>query len=120
MADEKQTAAIVKVKEEVRLTSWQSEYEEMRHSGMTVKEWCAQRGISQSGFYHRLRRIREYMCGRYISADADCDKEEQAVVPIRNKADFGIVIESGNITVKIKDGISPQNIEAVIGALRKC
>ena len=118
MADEKQTAAIVKVKEEVRLTGWRSEYEEMRQSGMTVKAWCAQRGISQSGFYHRLRRIREYMCGRYIPSD--CETEEQAVVPIRNKADFGIVIESGNITVKIKDGISPQNIEAVIGALRKC
>ena len=118
MTDEKQTAAIVQVKEEVRLTSWRSEYEEMRQSGMTVKDWCAKRGISQSGFYHRLRRIREYMCSRYIPSD--CGAEEQAVVQIRNKADFGIVIESGNITVKIKDGISPQNIEAVIGALRKC
>lgn len=117
MTNEK-TEAITKVKEDVKLISWQSEYEEMRRSGMTVKEWCKSRGISQSGFYHRLRRIREYMCSRYIPAD--CDKEEQAVVPIRNKADFGIVIESGNITVKIKDGISLQNIEAVIGALRKC
>ena len=118
MTNEKQTAAIVQVKEEVRLTSWRSEYEEMRQSGMTVKDWCAKRGISQSGFYHRLRRIREYMCGRYIPSD--CGAEEQAVVPIRNKADFGIVIESGNITVKITDGISLQNIEAVIGALKKC
>lgn len=75
MTDEKQTAAIVQVKEEFRLTSWRSEYEEMRRSGMTVKEWCAKRGISQSGFYHRLRRIREYMCGRYIPSD--CGAEEQ-------------------------------------------
>ena len=41
VTDEKQTAAIVKVKEEFRLTSWRFEYEEMRKSGMTVKDWCA-------------------------------------------------------------------------------
>jgi hypothetical protein len=52
MTNEK-TGAIAKVKEDVKLISWQSEYEEMRQSGMTAKERCKSRGISQSGWILR-------------------------------------------------------------------
>ena len=35
---------------------------ECKESGKTVKNWCAERGISEHVYYYRLRKLRQAAC----------------------------------------------------------
>lgn len=35
---------------------------EQKESGLTVKQWCADQGVTEHAFYYRLRRIRQAAC----------------------------------------------------------
>lgn len=93
MNRENSTKEIAAVKEQVRLEAWRRETEAQRASGLSVKTWCAQNGVSQSGYYHRLRRLREAVC-RQIGAEQETTQvpAQPAVVPIRKAeaAPFGV------------------------------
>ena len=84
MNSENSTKEIAAVKEQIQLEAWRREAEAQRASGLSVKTWCAQNGVSQSGYYHRLRRLREAVC-RQIGAEQEATQvpAQPAVVPIR-------------------------------------
>ena len=35
---------------------------ECKESGKTVKNWCAERGITEHAYYYRLRKLRQAAC----------------------------------------------------------
>lgn len=50
------------IAQEIRLSEWAKDIKECRASGMTVKDWCASKGISINPYryryrYRRLRKI---------------------------------------------------------------
>ncbi|MBO5119394.1 hypothetical protein J6B78_05735, partial [Methanocorpusculum sp.] len=53
------TTAITKIKSKVSLQEWQQRILECQSSGMSVKAWCQQNGISTGSYYFHLRKIRE-------------------------------------------------------------
>ena len=77
--------AIAAVKREVQLSEWQRQIQERQEQGRTVDEWCIILGISKGTYYHRLRKVREYMCQRMgvMEAGASEETSRSAVVPIR-------------------------------------
>ena len=54
--------AIVAVRRDVQLSEWQRQVQERQEQGIPVDELCASLGISKGAYYHRLRKVREYMC----------------------------------------------------------
>ena len=52
---------IAEAKLAVRHENWKRMYEDYQNSGMKVREWCSEQGISVKTFYYRLRVIREEM-----------------------------------------------------------
>jgi len=54
--------AIVAVRREVQLSEWQRQAQERQEQGIPVDAWCASLGISKGAYYHRLRKVRAYMC----------------------------------------------------------
>lgn len=95
---------ITTIKEQVKLDAWQREMEERQSSGLSVKAWCKERGLSQSAYYHRLRKLREAVCeqvgeqvGKQVCKDqsvlscpVSTPVPATAVVPIR-RADTPLV-----------------------------
>lgn len=53
---------ITTIKEQVKLDAWRREMEERQSSGLSVRTWCKERGLSPSAYYHRLRKLREAVC----------------------------------------------------------
>ena len=47
-----------KLNHRANLTQWQQLVYDCRHSGMTVKAWCAENGVSEKSYYYRQRRKR--------------------------------------------------------------
>ena len=84
---------ITAIKEQVKLDAWQREMEERQSSGLSVKAWCKERGLSQSAYYHRLRKLREAVCeqvGKQVCKDQSVlscpvptPVPATAIVPIR-------------------------------------
>ena len=53
---------INEVKREYQLQEWSGMLHERKESGLSVKEWCAERGITEHAYYYRLRKLRQAAC----------------------------------------------------------
>ena len=105
------TTAITEIKTKVSLQEWQERILECQNSGMSVKAWCRENGISTGAYYFHLRKVRESVL------------EEHQLVPLQNpepKASNEIRIENGNITVTLPETVSPEQLTAVLSALKSC
>ena len=126
MADKEQTVSIGKMKEQVRYAEWSRQHEEQISSGLSVTEWCKEKGISPSTYYNRLRRMREVLCKKYMSpcetAAAASPTEQHSIVALRRRTVNAeeITIEYSGVQICIKGDISTEKLSAIIGVLRTC
>ena len=118
------TQAIVEVKREVQLAEWQQQIQERQERGMTVDEWCASVGIGKGAYYHRLRKVREYMCKSMGLVESGEKKKEAsqstAVVPIRPpqpKEKAAIEMQLGELQIRFNESPDTEQLKAVLGAL---
>ena len=105
------TTAITEIKAKVSMQDWQQRILDCQSSGMNVKAWCRENGISTSSYYFHLRRIRESVL------------EENQLVSIGKPSSVsseGIRIETGNIRVTLPETVSPEQLTAVLSALKSC
>ncbi len=105
------TTAITEIKSKVSLQEWQQRVLDCQSSGMSVKAWCQQNGISTGPYYFHLRKIRESVL------------EENQIVslgPPKPVSSSGIRIESDGITITLPETVSPEQLTAVLSALKSC
>lgn len=105
------TTAITEIKSKVSLQEWQQRILDCQNSGMSVKAWCRVNGISTGSYYFHLRKIRESVLeeNRIIS-----------LVPPKPSSSSRIHIESGGITITLPENVSPEQLAAVLSALKSC
>ena len=105
------TTAITEIKSKVSLQEWQQRVLDCQNSGMSVKAWCQQNGISTGSYYFHLRKIRESVL------------EENQIIPLeppKPVSSTGIRIESAGITITLPETITPEQLTAVLTALKSC
>ena len=105
------TTAITEIKSKVSLQEWQQRILDCQSSGMRVKAWCQQNGISTGSYYFHLRKIRESVL------------EENQIIPLeppKPVSSTGIRIESDSITITLPETVSPEQLTAVLSALKSC
>ena len=54
-------ADVLAVRDEYRAQAWAMLIKECNSSGLTKREFCQQRGISEKSFYYLLRKLRSQM-----------------------------------------------------------
>ena len=54
-------ADVLAVRDEYRAQSWAMLIQECNNSGLTKREFCQRRGISEKSFYYWLRKLRSQM-----------------------------------------------------------
>lgn len=54
-------ADVLAVRDEYRAQTWAGLIQECNTSGLTKREFCQQRGISEKSFYYWLRKLRSQM-----------------------------------------------------------
>ena len=105
------TTAITEIKSKVSLQEWQQRVLDCQNSGMSVKAWCQQNGISTGSYYFHLRKIRESVL------------EENQIIPLeppKPVSSSGIRIEFAGITVTLPENAAPEQLAAVLSALKSC
>lgn len=114
---------IVAVKREVQLSEWQRQIQERQEQGRTVDKWCIRLGISKGTYYHRLRKVREYMCQRMVGTEGGAPGETSgsaAVVPIRveqPKEKAAIEMQFGDLQIKFNESPDAEQLKVVLATL---
>lgn len=105
------TTAITEIKSKVSMQEWQQRILDCQSSGMSVKAWCQQNGISTGSYYFHLRKIRESVL------------EENQIIPFeppKPVSSSGIHIESAGITITLRETVSAEQLAAILSALKSC
>ena len=119
--------AIVAVKREVQLAEWQRQVQARQEQGISVEEWCVNLGISKGAYYHRLRKVREYMCKKMgVVEDNTCTNKARevsspaAVIPIRAarpKEKAIIEMQLGDLQIKFNEDPDAEQLKVVLKVL---
>ena len=117
-------------KRELLHKQWEEQIAECESSNMSVKEWCAVKGMNLNTFYGRisaLKKERPKQNGHQtqeivplsVIQDNNADNSETAVVPdVRLKEN--IVIRKNGIEIIIPTDISEKMIFSLLRGLKEC
>ena len=100
-------ADVLAVRDEYRAQTWAMLIQECNNSGLTKREFCQQRGISEKSFYYWLRKLRSQMAD---AAGPQLVQLEPAVI-----ADDMLQIQYRGADLKLPSGV---DIDAVAALLR--
>ena len=119
--------AIVAVKREVQLAEWQRQVQARQEQGISVEEWCVNLGISKGAYYHRLIKVREYMCKKMgviednkLTSKARAVSSPAAVIPIRAarpKEKAIIELQLGDLQIKFNEDPDAEQLKVVLKVL---
>ena len=100
-------ADVLAVRDEYRAQTWALLIQECNNSGLSNREFCRQRGISEKSFYYWLRKLRSQM---EEAAGPQLVQLDSAPVP-----DDMLQIQYRGAELKLPSGV---DIEAVAALLR--
>ena len=100
-------ADVLAVRDEYRAQTWALLIQECNNSGLTKREFCQQRGISEKSFYYWLRKLRSHM-----AEAAGPQLVPLEPIPVQNNM---MQIQYRGAELKLPSGV---DIEAVAALLR--
>ena len=123
----------MKTKEEKREMlhrQWEEQIAECESSNMSVKDWCAAKGMNLNTFYGRVSALKREKLKQKVQSDqeivplsviqeSNTDNSETDVVPdVRPKEN--IVIRKNGIEIIIPTDISEKMIFSLLRGLKQC
>ena len=102
-------ADVLAVRDEYRVQNWAMVIQECSNSGLSNREFCRQRGISEKTYYYWLRKLRSQMAE---AAVPQLVQLEPAPVPVQEDM---LQIQYHGAELKLPAGV---DIEAVAALLR--
>lgn len=103
---------IGEVKKEFQLQQWRGMVQERMESGLSVRAWCAERGITEHAYYYRLRQIREVACQALESAQT-VQLAEVPLAPKEPQHPVSLRLTTGTGTLEILDA-DPATLDRVL------
>ena len=104
---------VLAVRDEYRLQSWTEIIRECQASGLTNKEFCAQRGISEKTYYYWLRKVRT--AATAVMEPQLVRLEEGSV----NGKDQILEIRYGRTELRLPEDVDLKALAAFLNALRR-
>ena len=106
-------ADVLAVRDEYRLQNWAQIIRERQESGLTNKEFCAQRGIPEKKYYYWLRRVREAAAEAAEPQIVRLDESSES--PKRQR----IEIRYGEAELKLPEDVDLKAVAVLLNALRR-
>lgn len=107
---------------QMRHRSWMEDYARQQESGLTVKAWCQENGITQKTFYYRLRVLREEACSLMnMEPNKPAVRQEPEFVrvglPKAAGTSSGISIKLDSAEISISPDASNEHVRMVLEAI---
>ena len=109
-----------------RLLEWSQRIADCRQSGMSVKRWCEENGVSPKTYYSWQKKVFSVMVEQQKlqlegKGQEDCFVELPATQQIRqNTGELVASIQAGQASVNIYSGADPKLAQALVLALKSC
>ncbi len=104
---------VLAVRDEYRLQGWAEIIRECQASGLTNREFCTQRGISEKTYYYWLRKLRQTAAAS-ISPPQLVRLEENGEAPEKRR----IEIRYGDAELKLPEDVDLKAVVSLLHALR--
>ena len=92
---------------------WRERISEQEGSGLSVKEFCRERGVSSWSFYKWRKQLREGGPVRFALVERRTEREQGATT-----ADMELVFATGE-RLRIRRGVDGATLRMVVEALRR-
>ena len=100
-----------------RQEQWSRKIVACRSSGMTVRTWCQENGISEKTYYYWQRRLFQELANAHLQSNGFVD-----VTPSRAEStgQIAVKIHIAGTEADIYNGADTATLETVLRVLRSC
>ena len=105
-------ADVLAVRDEYRTQNWAMVIQECSNSGLSTREFCRQRGISEKTYYYWLRKLRSQMAE---VAGPQLVQLEPAPVPVQEDM---LQIQYRGAELKLPAGVDMDAVAALLRSLQ--
>lgn len=126
----KQGMTIQSVGQRQRLLEWSQRVADCRQSGMSVKRWCEENGVTTKTYYTWQKKVFTAMVEQQRTQLEDIPAEEpcfaelpapgQMIAVQAEKPRLAASIRIGSATVDFYDGADPDMVKALCQVLKQC
>ena len=106
------------VKETSNLAEWTRQVEECRNSGLSVREWCEQKGIAQSTYTYRQNKVWKALTQQRSNTFVEMPPEESSDMAGGNR--IAATLHAGSVHAEIHNGADESTLTALLRALKSC
>jgi len=102
-----------------RLENWTARIMACRSSGMTIREWCRENGLSEKSYYYWQRRLFDTLSQQQKAAQPAF---AEITPSTRNRVDSGIAVTVRifGAEADIHTGADAATVETVLRVLKSC
>lgn len=116
-----------KLNHHANLAQWQQLVYDCRHSGMTVRAWCAENSVSEKSYYYRQRKVWEATQPETVGRGSLSQPALPAIIPYappitsagrEPAAAPALVLRSDTWTVEVAAGCDPELLRLALRAVK--
>ena len=109
------------LKHQAKMQEWGLAIQDCRSSGLSVREWCRQRGVTSTTYYRWEREVlsgirRKDAAGRSGATFV----ELPALQPLRNVSERTATLNIGSGSIDLYQEIEPDLLRTLVELLREC
>lgn len=105
--------SIVKEEARAKAEQWRERIAQQEHSGLSIKKFCQERGLTLWSFYDWRKRLRETGPVRFALVERRSRRETPSIC----NADLQVVFATGE-RLEIRAGVDAATLRTVVEALR--
>ena len=105
-------SSLQKHNRDAKLIQWRERIAACGNSGMTVKAWCAQKGISEKTYYNWRKKV-------FKAEQSQCEFVEVSG-SVTNRSLCVATVSVGGYNIEIHSGADRETLKALFGAARSC
>ena len=118
------TVTSTELKHQARLQEWAVAIQECRSSGLSVRQWCRQRGTTPTTYYRWERELLS-ISGSTMPQPETTPAVAFAELPVPkqvccNVAERSATLRAGNVSIDIYPQCGPEQLKTLVEILRTC
>ena len=102
------------VNQQRKLSEWAERVSACRNSGLSVKTWCRENGVSEQTYYKWQRRLYE------LAQNQQENRFAEVTPQALNRSVIAVTVQFGGVKLAIHNGADAATVEAVLRAVKSC
>ena len=113
----------IELKHQARLEEWTTEIQDCRRSGLSVRQWCRERGTTPTTYYRWERELLSVAGSTKALTETPAVAFAELPVPKRaccNTPERSATLRAGNVSIDIYPQCGPEQLKTLVELLRTC